>query len=230
MADRNELFLHEEVLLLALRDEKGTPAAGAMYTQAMGGAILAELLIGKRVRMDAKKHKFIELESSRRLGDPVLDECLVKVRDAKRRATAVTWVSRFTAMSNLHRVAQGLCRRKILRADEDTVLLLFKRKVYPEIDPGPERAIIETLRKAIFTDARDVDPRTVVLVSLAKSSNLLPIIFDKKELKGRKDRLENLINGDVTGKATKEAIEAAQAAAFMAAVIIPAVVTTTVTS
>ena len=44
MNDRPELRLHEEVLLLALKDDKGTPYA-AQYGLALGGAVLAELLL-----------------------------------------------------------------------------------------------------------------------------------------------------------------------------------------
>ena len=45
MIHKDQLLLHEEVLLLALRDEKGTIASGTMYQYALGGAILAELLL-----------------------------------------------------------------------------------------------------------------------------------------------------------------------------------------
>ena len=33
---------------------------------------------------------------------------------------------------------EALCRRGILRMDEGKVLLLFKRKIYPELDPAPD--------------------------------------------------------------------------------------------
>ena len=47
MSANHSLFLHEEILLLALRDEEGT-IAGAMYQYAIGGALLAELLLQTR--------------------------------------------------------------------------------------------------------------------------------------------------------------------------------------
>jgi hypothetical protein len=106
-------------------------------------------------------------------------------------------------------------------------LLLFTRKIYPELNPVPERRLIERLRQAIFTDGRDIDPRTVVLVSLADSTGLLKVVFDKKKLKGRKDRIKEISNGEITGKAAKEAIQAMQAA-VMVACIMPAVMTATI--
>ena len=113
--------------------------------------------------------------------------------------------------------------------DEKTILLLFTQRIYPEINPEPEREIINRLHNTIFTDTDDIDARTIVLLSLAKSANILPVIFGKKEIKQRKKRIEQIVNGDIAGKATKEAIEAMQAA-VMVACMMPAIMTTTITS
>ncbi|HUU15998.1 MAG TPA: GPP34 family phosphoprotein [Sedimentisphaerales bacterium] len=226
MTIQTNLFLHEEIMLLALRDEEGTIASGTMYQYAIGAAVLAELLLNKRIAVgESRRKKLVDLISSQPFGEPLIDECLEKICNAKRRASLQSWVSRFVGVKNLkHRVAQGLCERGILRAAEDTILLLFTRKIYPEINPEPERKLIERLRQAIFTDSRDVDPRTVVLVSLANSTGLLKVVFDKKELKGRKGRIKEISDGEITGKAAKEAIEAMQAA-IMVCCIIPAITT-----
>ena len=226
---QNTLFLHEEILLLALRDEEGTIASGTMYQYAIGAALLAELLLSKRIEVEQSgKRKLVNLISPSPLGEPLIDECLEKVISAKRRAVLQTWVSRFAGVKNLkHRVARQLCRHGILRADEDKVLLLFTRKIYPEVNPGPEKELIERLRYAIFTDAGDIEPRTVVLLSLANSTGLLKVVFDKKKLKGRKARIKQIVNGEITGKAATEAIQAMQAA-VMVACFMPALMATSV--
>ncbi len=225
-------------MLLALQDKKGTLIAADSYRFALGGAILAELLLGKRIAVaeDGKSSKesglgawlasafternLVDSVSAKRFGDEVLDGCLGRVRSAKRRASLKTWVQRFGNLSKLrHRVATGLCRRGILRADQDKVLLIFTRTIYPERDPRPEQKIIERLRKAIFSDASNIDPRTVILLSLANSADLLKIPFDRKKLRGRKKRIERITNGELMGKATREAVQAAQAAVVAAATV-----------
>jgi hypothetical protein len=228
MTTQHNLYLHEEIMLLALRDEEGTIAAGPTYQYAIGAAVLSELLLSQRITVDqSKKKKLVDLVSSTPLGEPLLDHCLEKITAAKRRAALQTWVSRFAGVKKLkHLVAQRLCQRGILRDDEDKVLLIFTRKIYPEVNPEPERELIERLRNAIFTDASDIDPRTVVLVSLANAASLLNIVFDKKMLKKRKKRIEQIVNGEITGKAAQEAIQAMQAA-VMVACIMPAIVATT---
>ena len=229
MTIQNDLFLYEEVMLLALRDEEGTIASGTMYQYAIGGAVLAELLLSERIAVEQIcKRKLVNLVNSMPLGDPLIDECLEKIGQAKRRAVLETWVSRFLSVKDLkHRVAQRLCDRGILRASEDKILLIFTRKIYPEINPEPERKLIERLRHAIFTDDADIDSRTIILVSLAKSAGLLNVVFDKKKLKARKARIEQIANGEITGKAAPEAIQAVQAA-IMVACIVPVMVATTV--
>jgi Golgi phosphoprotein 3 len=221
--DRN-LYLHEEIMLLVLRDREGTVASGTMYNFAIGGAVLAELLMKKRIDLEVvKKKKYARILSPAPLGDPLIDECLAKIAGAKKRAQLQTWVSKFANTKNLkHRVAGQLAKRWILRVDEDKVLGIFTRKIYPEVDPKPERELIERLRGAIFGDTGKVDPRTVVLLSLANSAELLKLVFDKKQLKSRKVRIEQVVNGELTGMATKEAIQAMQAA-VMVACIMPAV-------
>jgi len=60
------------------------------------------------------------------------------------------------------------------------------------------------------------DPRTIILLSLAYKSDLLSVIFDGKELKKRNKRIEKLVNGEIIGKATSDAIEAIRAAVLIA--------------
>ena len=225
--DRN-LRLHEEIMLLALRDKEGTVFSGTMYNFAIGGAVLAELLLNKRIDIEAvKKRQYARIASPAPLGDPLIDECLAKIAGAGRRAQLQTWVSKFANTKRLkHRVAEQLAARRILKVDEDRILGIFTRKIYPEVDPRPEREVIERLRQAVFGDGGAIDPRTAVLLSLASSADLLKLVFDKKQLKGRKARIERVVNGELTGKATREAIQAMQAA-VMVACIMPAIMAST---
>jgi len=228
MTRDESLSLPEEIMLLALHDQKGTTGMESMYQYAIGGAALAELLLRERIRLETSKRKTVDLVNAKPVGDPFLDECLVKLVDAKKPAAAQTWVSRFAGVKNLkHLLAERLCDRGILRADKDKVMLLFSRRIYPEIDPQPERALVEKLRQAIFTENNHLDPRTVVLVALANSASLLNNVFDKKDLKARKNRIERVVEGNAMAEATKEAMEAVQAA-IMVAVILPTITTAAV--
>jgi len=223
-----DLHLHEQVLLLALRDRKGTIEMKAgMYRFGLGGAMLAELLLAGRITVGADKRKLVEVADSRGVGDALLDECLEKMAGAKRRASAATWISRFSNMRRLkHRVAEGLCRKGVLRDSEDKILLFFTRHLYPTVDPAPERALLGRVRRTISSDSRKIEPRTGVLIALADATGLLRVHFDRSDLKERKARLASIRKGDQIGAAAGEAVRAAQAAA-MAAITAATVATTT---
>ena len=227
---KNELYLHEAIMLLALKDKEGTFFTGVNYSFATGGAILAELMLNQRLSVEEKgKNKYAVVQNSTPLGDPVIDECLNKVVDAKRRQQLTTWVSRFAHVKNLkHRTAQRLVQKGILREDEDKVMLLFTRKIYPEFNPEPERKLMLRLEQAIFSDNKEIDTNTVVLLSLVKNAEILNSLFDKKQIKARKQHIEQVINGELTGKATQAAIQAMRAAVLVTSIMPAVIVATTV--
>jgi Golgi phosphoprotein 3 len=119
MSRGESLRLHEGIMLLVLRDREGTVVSGTMYSYAMGGAVLAELLMEKRIDVEVvKKKRYARVLSSAPLGDPLIDECLAKIAGAKKRAQLQIWVTKFAQTKNLkHRVAEQLAKRSILRID-----------------------------------------------------------------------------------------------------------------
>ncbi len=211
-SSRHDLHLHEQLLLLALRDRKGTVDYRAgHYNLAMGGAILAELALEGHIRIDEGKRAWVEAAPGiARVRDEVMDEALDKVRGSKRRGAA-SWVQRFGALKRLrHRTAVGLCRRGILRARESQLLLIFSRKVYPTVDPEPERRVIEALREAVMGD-EEVEPGLGVVLSLAHTTGSLRIHFDRKELRARKRRLKAISSGEAFRTSAQSAVAAQQA-------------------
>jgi hypothetical protein len=213
-----ELPLHEELLLLALRNREGTLHWRAgNYRFALGGAIVAELLLAGRIGLTADRKQRVTVLDNRPLGDELLDEALSRVVATRRPARVESWVQRFATLRRLrHRTAASLCARGILKETEDTVLLVFRRKVYPECDPRIEQRMVERLHRAIFLDETNVAPRTVALVALAEATGLLAIVFSGKVLRQRKARLRQLREAEVfagsAAKGVRDAIAAASAA------------------
>lgn len=194
---RTDLHLHEQVLLLALRDRKGTPEFRAgLHHLALGGAILGELALRGCVRIEEGRKAFVDAApGAERPRNEVLAEALGKVRERRRRRRASAWVQVFGMMKRLRdRTARGLCRRGVLRQTESPVLLVFSRRAYPTLDPGPERALVERLRAGIAGDG-DVDPALGVVLGVARATGMLRIHFDRRFLAGRKDRLKRIMGG-----------------------------------
>jgi len=223
--DPRELRLHEEVLLLALDDEKGTTSCGDMYAQAIGGAAVAELLLAGRIRMSEDGKGKVELVDATPVGEPLLDELLAEIAGKQKPRKGRDWVAWASRRKGLkERIARGLVERGILGREEVTHLWVFTSVRYPERDARAERAVRDRLRRAIF-GGEDPGPRTLILVALGDATGLLKRNFDKHELKRHKDRIEQIARGEAVGTMAKEAVQAVQAA-VMVAVIMPAVVTT----
>lgn len=227
MQSQNRLHIYEEILLLAFKDKEGTIFYDVHYPQALAAAILAELLLIKKIELEINgRKKFVKLADTKSTGDLLLDECLQKISKSKRRARIESWVPRFANIPRLkHKAAQSLCKKRILKMEEHKIMLLFKHKKYPEIDPRPEKQLIEKLRKAIFGANKTIDPETVILIAICERTGILKHLFDKRKLREKKKWIKEITSGNLIGDATKDAVEAMQAAIF-AAVIIPAMVAT----
>lgn len=225
-----DLKIYQALILLALCEEKGTMNA-SYVGYAVASALLTELLMLKHIQVDPadekpKKAK-VQVINSNPTGDALLDEALNKIEHAKRPATLREWVSKLAGIKDLtHKVARTLAADNIVKAEEEQILWLFTRRIYPEVNPEPEQHLRRELRRLVLDRPLEIDSRVVIVLSLARAANLLPQVFSKDELKANKQKIENLANGEGIGKITKEVIEGIQVAVMMAA-IMPAITVTT---
>lgn len=219
MAQPPALRIYEQILLLALHRERGTLSSG-FSDLVIAGAALTELVAMERIGIDGGRRNLVDMIDDRPTGDPVLDACLARIATARRRATPKKWIPRLAKIKGLRRQAtEQLVAHEIVRVDTKSILGLFKKEVFPELDPVPEAAVVERLRHAVFSDEPDVDSDTRLLISLADGLDLLGTIFPKRELRRRKKRIKQLTEDEVIGKATRDALAAAKAsqAAILAA-------------
>lgn len=218
----NELKLYESLMVLALCEEKGT-INGTYIKYTCAAAMLAELLLLNKIDVgDDRKNEVRVLDTSL-TGDTLLDEMLLDIGETSRSRDLQSWVQRLGASEKIkHKVAQVLVEHGIVKLEEQKVLWLFTQKVYPEINPEPEKKLRAELRDAVFTAASQLEPRLVVLLSLVKSSRLLSQVFSKQELLQNKAKIEEIVSGESLGEAAGAAISAVETA-VMIAVIIPAI-------
>ena len=220
-----DLFIHEEYLLMALNEKSGTVQTMEEIRFPLAAAVLTDLLLSDKIAFEpkGKKNPKVLPVNVDKFNIPVLDEALAKLKASKKTKSLETWVDNLANMKDLkHKIARQLCDMNILKADEDKILKIFNRRIYPEFDPGPERELVERLRQVIFSDGEDIDPRDAVLITLAKQTNLLKLKFDKQELKDRKERIKKIAEGCYTAQAARDVMDAVMVMLLMV-VIVPAV-------
>ncbi|MFT5316710.1 MAG: hypothetical protein ACI9UK_002556 [Candidatus Krumholzibacteriia bacterium] len=107
---------YEEILLLAMDDDKGTTGSGGMFVNAMGSAILAELTALGAISIDEKSK--VTPSPSAFTEDPILAEAVAKIGKDEKTRKADHWVSKFAAMKDLRgRTMRQLAAKNVLREE-----------------------------------------------------------------------------------------------------------------
>ena len=225
-----QLGLHQELMLLAIRDDNGT-FAGGMYLYAIAGGMISELLLQEKIVASADKHQLVTVKDSASAADPVLNELLEQMSQSRKPRGLQHWVSKAAAIPGLkHRVAGQLCDLGILKPDERKVLWVFTQKVYPEYDGSVEDAIRQRMADVMFDPGTYPDGKTAVLIALASHAGLLNSNFDRQDLRTHRKRIANLAKGEILAAgATQSAIQAMQAAIMMVT-IMPAIMVASTSS
>lgn len=214
-APTDALGLHEELLLLALHDERGTVdwrAKGLRF--ALSGALLGELLLRGGIRLEDERKHFVEGLRAAPWGDDLLTETMVRIAASKRRQRLRVWVARLGGTRRLiERIALQLVERGALRVAEERVLWIFRRRIYPELDGRRERALRARIESAIKQTGPAPDERTVFLIALAHTAGLLTVAFGRPFVREHRQRIKSLGEGNVLAGAARAAQEAVAAAA-----------------
>lgn len=217
----NTLGLHHELVLLALHDQKGTLTYGRMIGYGLGGAVLTELLLNGRAHIAEstgwRRKKRVVLTNTAPTNDPTLDAAIQKMATARRFTAPSDTVARIAGLRGLWRlVATDLAQRGVLQETEQQILLLLRRRVFPTLNPAPERALVARVRKALESAARP-DARTAALIGLADVTGTLSAIYSRPELRRMRQRIKQIREADVGSRAAREAVEAAMVAVSAAA-------------
>ncbi|MEQ9570068.1 MAG: GPP34 family phosphoprotein [Longimicrobiales bacterium] len=192
--DEARLTLPEQILLLALTDRDGSLLDETRFEVALGGALLAELLFDEFAEFDSGSGGFLVSPVRRkRTGDPALDQALVELHTAPRRASPRRWIERFAENRELHlEVARQLCRKGALDEHQGRVRLVFRRTVYVDVDPDARERLLGRIRGAVL-DRAPGDLRTAVLAALAGAGVLLEAVLGEDEMNGHGEGLIALV-------------------------------------
>ncbi len=215
MRARPELRLHEEMLVLALDDEKGTIKA-SNYKYGICAGLLGELILEGRAELvpgpKPSKDRIVPA-NPKLLSDPLLDDVLRKIQDSRKQRSPKDWVARLSQMGGLRKqVGTGLVRRGVLRERNARILLLFPWTFYPQLDPAPKRRLVERIREAVEGEG-ELDERTAIAVAVASATGILKPVLGKPLLRERKERIARITEEQVLAAAVKKAVEEAAAAA-----------------
>lgn len=196
--------LAEEIALLTLDDETGRSMGrqGLAASLALAGAVLMELALAGRIDTDRDR---LELLDPSPLGDAVLDKGLALLTDARDSRGALMLLAREEAGMRSAVLAQ-LVERGLLRRVDGRVLLVFPERRYFKAEDRPEpREVRARLIRSVATD--DIpDPREALLLGLARSTALLPLLLPPELLAARQERIAFLAGLEALNRSLAETI------------------------
>src|SRR4051812_3224499 len=143
--------LPEELLLLALHDEKGSviPAAASVLNGALVGAILMELGLAGRIQENPDDTLFVDPTPT---GDAIVDEASQRMSEADRPRLASYWVGRLARrMPRLKdRLLEQLVARGVLERRERRILWIFPARSFPLADAAAEQQARDRIRSVVL--------------------------------------------------------------------------------
>lgn len=215
--DAKQLSLAEELLLLALNDEKGTVvmAASLGLPYGLAGAALIDLVEAGLLRLEGKE---VRAAASGSAADDLLDGFLAAIRSSRKPRTIGHWIGRFGRSGG--KIKQELLRRlvekRILAKEERRLLWIFPASRYPQTDPMPEYRIRERVRAGI-RGITPPDRRTAALIALVQACDMIGILFERGERRDAKKRAKEIGASQPIGSAVARVVEMVRAAVIAAA-------------
>lgn len=212
------LSLAEELLLLALKDEKGTVvlAASAALPYGLAGAVLMDLILQKKIRLDGKR---VAAADGMGPKDSILLACWQLIQEKEKPRTIRHWIDKFGRTGKIrNRCLERLVSEEILRLERRKVLLIFPGRRFPTADPRPETEARKRLRRAVL-EGKPADNRTMMLLSLVRACDLIGEVFPGPEKKDARKKIKAMVSDEAIGNAVAAEIEEILTAVIIASTV-----------
>jgi len=226
---KSSLTLPQALMLLALRDDKGSLYSG-YFPQALAGAALTELLLAESlVSQQQAKPKYVCAENVK-LDSKFLNEILDYIREDGKPRSLKNLAERISQKSQfIKTLGSELCDLGAVAEEKSKILGIFPSTKWPTVNGRIEAGLIEEIRKALnpTLPIEDMDDKIGLLIVLAEAGGFLKYNLDKDFYKISKSRLKNMKNAEfINSKEFVKVIkdtEAAMMSIIIAAAVIPAV-------
>ncbi|MFI1221549.1 MULTISPECIES: GPP34 family phosphoprotein [unclassified Streptomyces] len=176
MRHENEMLIVEDLTLLMMDDKSGAIAGAGTLYYTLGGAVLVELGLGGRIRVDENDTGLngvkVHAVAGRTPSDPLLRAAHAKVGE-RVRGVQTLLIEIGTGMRET--VLDRLVERGMLRQETKKTLGLFRTTSTTAADTGRKKEVMERVR-AVLIDGEEPDDRTAALTGLLSASGTLPTL------------------------------------------------------
>jgi len=214
------LSLFEELLLIAIDDDKGTVASSVSghLPYGLAGALLAELALQEKIYIDKGR---LVLADTSQSGNDIEAEALQIIAASKKPRKVQHWINSLGSTKYARRVAERLAEKGLVTIEERRILWIIPYDAYPQQDASAKYWVKQRLRSVALGGVAP-SARDVTLLSLVKSCDMLGLVFTRDERKTARKEIDELVKREPFGDAlrtTLEEIDSAAAAVIVAASI-----------
>jgi golgi phosphoprotein 3 len=199
-----ELTLAEELLLLGLDDKSGEVllSVSTALPYGIAGAILLDLHLKNRIELT---DKYVRIISTEKTGNELLDEVLALIQVKIELEEPKFWIRNINGSVEdlVDKIINVLVSKGILKKEEKKILWIIPVDRFPTNDPLPEVHTRILIRSIVLENAEPSE-RTLALLSLIKSSNLIDELFLKDERKQATNIINEFIANEKIGKAVAD--------------------------
>jgi len=147
------LSLTEQLMLLALHDEKGSVifSSSTALPYGLAGAMLLDLYFKKKIILQDNKVQVVDTTPT---GDAMLDEALVLIQSSAKNRSIKHWVGKINSKIKgiKQRTVERLVVQNILKQEEHRFLWFFNVNRYPTLNAAPELEIRNKIRNIVLHD------------------------------------------------------------------------------
>lgn len=223
-----ELNLPQALMLLALKNDRGTLREG-FFPQGMAGAAITELILEGSLQHETRPKSLIRPVSRNKAQGAFLTDVFTQIDRSGKQRSLKSWVERLSQQSALVRsLGAELADLGVVSEERGKILGLFTTRSWPQIDHRPEAELIRRIETALSpeTPIDEIDERLGLLILIAEAANILKPNLSRPLYNSAKDRLkalrkaEFLTSKDVVAviKETEAALVAIAAGAMVAVI------------
>lgn len=223
-----DLTLTDELMLLALDDEKGNFVAESLaFTYALSGSVIMELSLRDKIDLRGKE---VIIKGSGRTGDDLLDSQLELIRQSKKVRKIDYWIDKIGGKESdiIENSIAKLVKSGILRKEEKKYLWVFTSKKYPTSNPTIENQLRRRLLDVLEKNA-EPSLNEIMLISLVDACSLNVEVFGKEKAKKYDKKIKSIIEQSKSNAAINGTIKEIHDA-VMACLVVMMATTIIVTS
>jgi Golgi phosphoprotein 3 len=187
------LTLYEELLLLAIHEDKGILIRDAREALKPGlaGAVLAELAFAGRIATVNHRLKLVADTSTE---DAFQDAALALIKESVKERKFGYWVNNLNPKPEkfLRQVTTSLVQKEVFTQEDDHLTWVIPSPMHPKVKASLKFSVVRLLRGIVLAQ-EEAHPREIAFLSLVSACGWLELLFLRDERKSASQRINELL-------------------------------------